>query len=248
MSAVRVVCRREIGILTQVDGDAPVARQRLDPSGTARTGPWITAPLAGVGAWQTSAAQTLDAKAAPIVAATEALAIDPAAVAPAGRTVRCARCKTTWFAGAPAAESKVDAFVDGVIADEHRQRRSAGDRQLVAHRRSFVSHLRRREFEAHARQRNVEFLGDEHRERGRDALTQLGIVHHHGRRSVAVHPEPGDRGEVLRRRGSGRSRAQLDPEREPGSGDGDDAQKRFAIQCERHATPAALLIACLMRG
>ena len=79
MSAVRVVCRREIGILTQVDGDAPVARQRLDPSGTARTGPWITAPLAGVGAWQTSAAQTLDAKAAPIVAATEALAIDPAA-------------------------------------------------------------------------------------------------------------------------------------------------------------------------
>ena len=25
--------------------------------------------------------------------------IDPAAVGPAGRGVRCARCKTTWFAG-----------------------------------------------------------------------------------------------------------------------------------------------------
>jgi predicted Zn finger-like uncharacterized protein len=47
--------------------------------------------------------------------------IEPASVAPAGRTVRCARCKSTWFAGAPEletkAESKVGAFVDGVIAE-----------------------------------------------------------------------------------------------------------------------------------
>ena len=47
--------------------------------------------------------------------------IDPASVAPVGRTVRCARCKTAWFAGSPEAEakpeSKVDAFVDGVIAE-----------------------------------------------------------------------------------------------------------------------------------
>ncbi len=51
--------------------------------------------------------------------------IDPASVAPAGRTVRCARCKVTWFAGAPEAEpkaeSKVDAFVDGVIAEAEAQ-------------------------------------------------------------------------------------------------------------------------------
>ena len=27
--------------------------------------------------------------------------IEPASVGPAGRAVRCARCKTTWFAGGP---------------------------------------------------------------------------------------------------------------------------------------------------
>ncbi len=51
--------------------------------------------------------------------------IDPASVGPAGRAVRCARCKSTWFAGAPKtapdttppAESSVSAFVDGVIAE-----------------------------------------------------------------------------------------------------------------------------------
>jgi len=43
--------------------------------------------------------------------------IDPASVAPAGRTVRCARCKATWFAGGPKAEAAVNAFVDGVIAE-----------------------------------------------------------------------------------------------------------------------------------
>jgi predicted Zn finger-like uncharacterized protein len=43
--------------------------------------------------------------------------IDPASVGPAGRTVRCARCKTTWFAGGPKAAPDVAAFVHGVIAE-----------------------------------------------------------------------------------------------------------------------------------
>ena len=41
--------------------------------------------------------------------------IDPASVGPAGRTVRCARCKETWFAGGP--KTDVNAFVDSVIAE-----------------------------------------------------------------------------------------------------------------------------------
>lgn len=41
--------------------------------------------------------------------------IDPASVGPGGRMVRCARCKSTWFAGA--AKTGMDAFVDGVIAE-----------------------------------------------------------------------------------------------------------------------------------
>jgi len=40
--------------------------------------------------------------------------IDPESVGSTGRMVRCARCKTTWFAS-PTAE--VDSFVDGVIAE-----------------------------------------------------------------------------------------------------------------------------------
>ena len=58
--------------------------------------------------------------------------IDQAAVGPTGRTVRCARCKATWFAGgtAPAspatavptrAAPNVSAFVDGVIAEAEAQ-------------------------------------------------------------------------------------------------------------------------------
>ena len=55
--------------------------------------------------------------------------IDPASVGPAGRAVRCARCKSTWFAGTPKAatfdaplganqaQTGVSAFVDGVIAE-----------------------------------------------------------------------------------------------------------------------------------
>lgn len=43
--------------------------------------------------------------------------IDPTSVGPTGRAVRCARCKTTWFAGAGKPASGVTAFVDGVIAE-----------------------------------------------------------------------------------------------------------------------------------
>ena len=50
--------------------------------------------------------------------------IEPASVGPAGRAVRCARCKTTWFAGGPKTAPEVTAFVDGVIAEAEAQ--SAG--------------------------------------------------------------------------------------------------------------------------
>ena len=43
--------------------------------------------------------------------------IDQASVGPAGRTVRCARCKVTWVAGGPERAPEVTAFVDRVIAD-----------------------------------------------------------------------------------------------------------------------------------
>ena len=46
--------------------------------------------------------------------------IDPAAVPAGGRTVRCARCKSTWFTGGPQA-TDVNAFVDGVIAEAEAQ-------------------------------------------------------------------------------------------------------------------------------
>jgi predicted Zn finger-like uncharacterized protein len=42
--------------------------------------------------------------------------IDSAAVGPAGRAVRCARCKASWHAGGPKTEPDVTAFVDKVIA------------------------------------------------------------------------------------------------------------------------------------
>jgi predicted Zn finger-like uncharacterized protein len=47
--------------------------------------------------------------------------IDPASVGSAGRTVRCARCKTTWFASQQKPVSDVSAFVDGVIAEAEAQ-------------------------------------------------------------------------------------------------------------------------------
>jgi predicted Zn finger-like uncharacterized protein len=47
--------------------------------------------------------------------------IDPASVGPGGRTVRCARCRTTWFAGGPKTVPAVTAFVDSVIAEAEAQ-------------------------------------------------------------------------------------------------------------------------------
>jgi predicted Zn finger-like uncharacterized protein len=47
--------------------------------------------------------------------------IEPTSVGAAGRTVRCARCKTTWFAAAPKQANDVTAFVDGVIAEAEAQ-------------------------------------------------------------------------------------------------------------------------------
>ncbi len=41
--------------------------------------------------------------------------VDPASLGPSGRTVRCARCKITWFAGGP--QEKVAGFVADVIAE-----------------------------------------------------------------------------------------------------------------------------------
>jgi len=43
--------------------------------------------------------------------------VDPAALGSGGRTVRCARCKTTWFAGWQKPAPNLNAFVDGVIAE-----------------------------------------------------------------------------------------------------------------------------------
>jgi predicted Zn finger-like uncharacterized protein len=56
---------------------------------------------------------------------TTSYMIEPASVGPAGRTVRCARCKKTWFAGGPKSAPAVTAFVDSVIAEAEAQ--SAGD-------------------------------------------------------------------------------------------------------------------------
>lgn len=52
---------------------------------------------------------------------TTSYTVDQAAIGAAGRTVRCARCKTTWFAGGPQADPQVSAFVDGVIAEAEAQ-------------------------------------------------------------------------------------------------------------------------------
>ena len=52
--------------------------------------------------------------------------VDPAALGSSGRTVRCARCKTTWFAGwQKTAAPDLNAFVDGVIAEAEAQSSSA---------------------------------------------------------------------------------------------------------------------------
>ncbi|HZL30987.1 MAG TPA: MJ0042-type zinc finger domain-containing protein [Pseudolabrys sp.] len=59
--------------------------------------------------------------------------IDPASVGPAGRSVRCARCKSTWFAtskGAGATAPGVSAFVDGVIAEAEAESATARGQSL----------------------------------------------------------------------------------------------------------------------
>jgi len=47
--------------------------------------------------------------------------IDPTSLGATGRTVRCARCKATWFATPKKQAHEVDAFVDGVIAEAEAQ-------------------------------------------------------------------------------------------------------------------------------
>jgi predicted Zn finger-like uncharacterized protein len=47
--------------------------------------------------------------------------IDRAAVGPAGRKVRCARCKASWFAGGPESTPAVTSSVDTVIAETEAQ-------------------------------------------------------------------------------------------------------------------------------
>ena len=52
--------------------------------------------------------------------------IDPASLGAAGRTVRCARCKTAWFAERPGAAPELTASAnDGVIAEAKRAALSA---------------------------------------------------------------------------------------------------------------------------
>ena len=52
---------------------------------------------------------------------TTSYLIEPASVGPAGRNVRCARCKMTWFAGGPKQAPAVSVFVDSVIAEAQAQ-------------------------------------------------------------------------------------------------------------------------------
>ncbi len=47
--------------------------------------------------------------------------IEPTSVGSNGRTVRCARCKSTWFAAQQKPNNDVSAFVDGVIAEAEAQ-------------------------------------------------------------------------------------------------------------------------------
>lgn len=56
--------------------------------------------------------------------------IDSAALAPAGRTVRCARCKVTWFAAAPPAAPESTKIVDGVFAEAETQTAGGGLTEL----------------------------------------------------------------------------------------------------------------------
>jgi len=55
--------------------------------------------------------------------------IDPASLGANGRTVRCARCKATWFASPSKPAGNLNAFVDGVIAEAEAQ--TAGPAQAT---------------------------------------------------------------------------------------------------------------------
>jgi predicted Zn finger-like uncharacterized protein len=59
--------------------------------------------------------------------------IDPASVGAGGRTVRCARCQTTWFAGGPKSAPEVTAFVTGVIREAETQSASSSSPTSAAH-------------------------------------------------------------------------------------------------------------------
>jgi predicted Zn finger-like uncharacterized protein len=48
---------------------------------------------------------------------TTSYMIEPASLGPAGRNVRCARCRETWFVNPPQVDEPVDVFVNGVIAE-----------------------------------------------------------------------------------------------------------------------------------
>lgn len=65
--------------------------------------------------------------------------IDPASVGPSGRSVRCARCKATWFAtpAKPAGPPSVSAFVDGVIAEAEAEAKSTGNPPPPAYDETF---------------------------------------------------------------------------------------------------------------
>ena len=56
--------------------------------------------------------------------------IDPASLGPAGRTVRCARCKESWFAGAPA--EAVSDFAADVIAEAEARDMPAASHRIPA--------------------------------------------------------------------------------------------------------------------
>ncbi len=58
--------------------------------------------------------------------------IDPASMPAAGRTVRCARCKTTWFAGGPASAANVSTLAGGVILEAESQPAASSPPQPAA--------------------------------------------------------------------------------------------------------------------
>jgi predicted Zn finger-like uncharacterized protein len=71
---------------------------------------------------------------------TTSYMIDPVALGPAGRTVRCARCKTTWFAGGSQSKTELTAYVDGVIM-EAEARTAGGEPDAPPHRDSETAPL-----------------------------------------------------------------------------------------------------------